>query len=94
MFFLKFNVEFTVVDEKDNKPLKDVQIKLGEKYTLETDENGKAITAESIDVGTNLSLTVSKEGFKGVDVPDKITVSELTVKNKITLKKTLKEVYL
>ena len=85
-------MEFTVVDEKDGKPLKDVEIKLGDKITLKTGEDGKATTPDLIDVGTKLALMVSKEGFKGVDVPSEITVNELNAKNKITLKKTLKEV--
>ena len=78
--------------------MKDVEIKLKDllalkTITLKTDENGKAITPDLIDVGKEFVLEVLKEGFKGVDLPEKITVNELTAKNKITLKKTLKEVY-
>ena len=89
-----------MVDQKDGKGIKDVEIKLENidlgvpvpLPTLKTDENGKAITPDFINVGTKLTLLISKIGFNGIDVPNEIIVSDLTSKNMIMLKKVIKEV--
>ena len=94
LFLSQFKLHFTALNVKDGKGLKDVEIKLGKEITLTTNGDGKAETKDFLDVNKEYDLSVSKEGYNGVDIPAKITVNGISADNKFKLKKEIKDVCL